>query len=172
VAEKPFADYVERKPDWWESSLAEYTKSPAVAFLREAVHIADAMNQCQRRFQKKADGSYNKDSQDSIYRLSAAALGSIMGHFETFQRYLFAGMVEATRHIPGFDNIPGIRDICAGIAEGGPRTVPEDRFGSSTQALRVATRRSTRIRARNTHHTSVLSTGFAVMRMRRDSAAS
>jgi hypothetical protein len=96
-------DYIDDEPDWWESTLDAYSREPAVAFLREAVHISDAINQCRRRFQRRNDDSFNKDSQDSIYRLGAAALSSMMSHFETYQRLLFAGMVEASRFIIGFD---------------------------------------------------------------------
>lgn len=103
MPEKKFTDYVAEAPEWWDSSLSDYTDSPASTFLRECVHIWDAFNTCKRRFSKKNDGSYTKDSQDSLFRISAAALSSMMGQFETFQRFLFAGAVEATRFIPTFD---------------------------------------------------------------------
>jgi hypothetical protein len=103
VSLKPFREYVDPAPDWWESSLEDYARAPAAAFLRETVHITDAINQCRRNFKRKNTEEFNKDSQDSIYRLGAAALSSLMSHFETFQRSLFAGAVEATRFIPGFD---------------------------------------------------------------------
>ncbi len=106
---KPFVDYIDKQPGWWQGSLDDYAERPAVAFLREAVHISDAINQCRRRFQRKGDDELNKDSQDSLYRLGAAALSSLMGQFETFQRSLFAGMMEATRFITGFDI-----DACCG----------------------------------------------------------
>ena len=99
---KPFVDYVDAAPAWWESNLEDYQRTPATAFLREAVHIADSINQCRRRFLRKKDGTFNKDSQDSVYRLGAAALSSMMSHFETYQRALFAGMLEASRFIVDF----------------------------------------------------------------------
>jgi hypothetical protein len=105
---KPFAAYIDVAPDWWDSSLDDYLERPATAFLKQAVHIGDAVNQCRRRFQRKGDTSFNKDSQDSIYRLGAAALSSLMSHFETFERSLFAGLLEATRFIPTFD----VSDCC------------------------------------------------------------
>jgi hypothetical protein len=55
-----------------------------------------------RRFQRRKDGALNKDSQDSIYRLGAAAFSSMMSHFETYERSLFAGVVDATRFMPDF----------------------------------------------------------------------
>ena len=66
------------------------------------MHISDAIRQCRRLFIEKKDGRFNKDGQDSIYRLGAAALTSMMSHFETFERSLFAGMMEATRFVPDF----------------------------------------------------------------------
>jgi len=100
---KAFTAYVDDVPGWWESSLEDYAVRPAIAFLRESVHISDAVNQCRRLFKRRADKSLNKDSQDSMYRLGAAALSSMMGHYETYQRSLFAGMIETTRFLPDFD---------------------------------------------------------------------
>ena len=100
---KALHDYVDSVPAWWESKLEDYHRQPAVAFLREAVHISDAIRQCRRLFKRKKDKSLNKDGQDSIYRLGAAAMSSLMSHFETFERSLFAGLVESSRFVGGFD---------------------------------------------------------------------
>ncbi len=99
---KSIIDYIDAVPSWWESSLQDYQQKPATAFLREAVHISDAIRQCRRLFKRKADKALNKDGQDSIYRLGAAAMSSMMSHFETFQRSLFAGMLEASRFVGDF----------------------------------------------------------------------
>lgn len=103
MPEKKFTDYVAEAPEWWDSSLRNYTDTPASTFLKECVHIWDAFNMCKRRFSKKRDGTYTKDSRDSLHRIAAAALGSLLGHFETYERFLFAGAVEATRFISTFD---------------------------------------------------------------------
>jgi len=103
MATKSYTEYVEEPPEWWTGSFDDYTLSPASAFLSEAVHTADAVNQCKRKFSKKQDGNYTKDSKDSLFRIGAAALSSIMGYFETFERLLFAGSVEAMRFIPTFN---------------------------------------------------------------------
>jgi hypothetical protein len=99
---KALKEYLHPDPEWWESRLEDYQNSPAVAFLREAVHIADAINLCRRSFTRKTDRSLNKDGQDSAYRLTAAAFSSMMSHFEVYQRSLFAGMFETTRLQPDF----------------------------------------------------------------------
>jgi hypothetical protein len=103
VRAKPFTAYIDSAPHWWRSSLENYARRPATAFLTEAVHLSDAVRHCRRHFQTKSGDEYTKDSQDSLYRLSAAALAAVMGHLETYQRFLFAGLVEASRFDPSFD---------------------------------------------------------------------
>lgn len=73
-----------------------------MTFLSEAVHLSDATNQCVRSFTKTKAGDFTKDSIDSLFRLKAAALASVLGHFETYQRFLFGGVLEATRLIPSY----------------------------------------------------------------------
>lgn len=79
---------------------SDYIQSPAKAFLTHASHLADGLNMCERKFQKKKDGTFHKDADDSIHRLCTATFGSLMSQFETFQKYLFAGMFEWSRAIP------------------------------------------------------------------------
>jgi hypothetical protein len=100
---KPFTAYIDTPPSWWTSSLDNYSRKPACAFLTEAVHLSDAVRHCRRHFQTKAGDEYTKDSQDSLYRLAGAALAAVMGHFETYQRFLFAGLLETSRFAPAFD---------------------------------------------------------------------
>lgn len=100
--QKEFIDYVDTEPTWWESKLHDYESSPATAFLRECVHIADAIGLCRRRFARKRNGYLNRNGQDSMYRIGAAAFSSMMSHFEVYQRALFAGMMEASRFQPEF----------------------------------------------------------------------
>jgi len=108
---KPFTDYLETKPSWWERSLDEYSRSPVSAFLAEVVHLTDSVNHCIRHFPKRKDHSYTKDSQDSTYRICASTHAAIMGHFELMQRLLFAGLFEATRLIPEFDVVNFTRQL-------------------------------------------------------------
>jgi len=99
---KKFSEYIESSAPGAESTLDEYARSPAHAFLVQVAHIFDAVNQCKRHFPKKTDGTYTSDSQDSLYIISTAALASLMSHFETFQRFTLAGLIEVTRLIPNF----------------------------------------------------------------------
>lgn len=110
---KKLTGYIETAPDRWAHTLADYAEGPATAFLTEVVHLSDAINQCRRLFTKTRRGDYTKDSQDSLYRLNAATLASVMSHFETYQRFLFAGLIEATRLAPGFS----VDKVCRSLAK-------------------------------------------------------
>jgi hypothetical protein len=86
-----------------KTSLSAYIKCPAHAFLVYLCDAHDAYAHCLRKFTKKADGSYNKDSEDSRRYIACAILGTAMGHFETYQKTLFAGLVERSGAFPAFD---------------------------------------------------------------------
>lgn len=84
-------------------SHEEYLKAPAVAFLRYAIEAKSSIDLCVRYFPTKQDGDYTKDSFDSLQHLITASLPTIMGHFETFQRYLFAGMFDMSVLLNNFE---------------------------------------------------------------------
>lgn len=81
----------------------DYLRSPATAFLRYTVEAKDAANYCQNYFGKNNDGTYRKDAQDSLQHILSAFLPAIMGHFETYQRHLFAGVFEYSSLLHRFD---------------------------------------------------------------------
>jgi len=81
----------------------DYLNSPATAFLKYTVEAKSSVDLCIRRFTRKAGGAYRKDSLDSLQHLVAAMLPAVMGHFETYQRYLFAGMFDLSAHLVKFD---------------------------------------------------------------------
>lgn len=81
----------------------DYVKSPASAFLKYTVEAKDAVNYCQRHFGTNNDGSYRSDALDSLQHIMVAFLPAIMGHFETYQRYLFAGVFEHSVLLRKFD---------------------------------------------------------------------
>ncbi len=85
------------------TSLEAYLKCPAEAFLLYVCDAHDAFHHCENKFTKKADGKYNKDSEDSLRIISCSILGSIMGHFETYQKSLLAGLIEISSCFPKFD---------------------------------------------------------------------
>lgn len=90
-----------------DSSIAhvshdDYLKSPAAAFLKYSVEAKSAIDLCIRHFPKNQDGNYNKDAVDSLQHLVVAVLPTVMGHFETYQRYLFAGIFDFSVFLAGF----------------------------------------------------------------------
>lgn len=85
------------------TSMAAYAERPATAFLRYLCDAYDAFVHCMNKFTKKSDGTYNKDSEDSLRHIACAVLGTAMGHFETYQKAVFAGLVERSASLPAFD---------------------------------------------------------------------
>ncbi|MDU8925888.1 hypothetical protein RXV86_00660 [Alisedimentitalea sp. MJ-SS2] len=82
----------------------QYIDCPASAFLRYCIEAKDAVDLCARHFpKKKSDGEYSKASQDSLEHIVIAMLPAIMGHFETYQRYLFAGVFDRTVFLEKFE---------------------------------------------------------------------
>lgn len=81
-------------------SQADYSKSPASAFLKYTVEAKDAVEYCKNKFPRDAKNQMTPDAQEALTHIISAFLPTVMGHFEAFQKYLFAGIFEATRFIP------------------------------------------------------------------------
>lgn len=81
----------------------DYLKSPGTAFLKYTVEAKSTVDLCIRKFPTKANGEYVKDALDSMQHLVVAMVPAIMGHFETYQRYLFAGMFDTSVYLEKFD---------------------------------------------------------------------
>lgn len=75
-------------------SLREYQSNPATAFLRYVVCAKDAARQCKDKFKLPNKRKYSEDAIESIQIITAGLLAAVMGNFETFQKYLFAGAFE------------------------------------------------------------------------------
>lgn len=82
---------------------SEYVECPAKAFLTYTLEAKDAINQCIKHFKKKTNETYNKASQDSLQCILSAMLPSVMGHFETYQKYLFAGLFDMSVYLKTFN---------------------------------------------------------------------
>ena len=78
--------------------------SSATIFLRELVEICCGLNHCSRRFTRKQDGTFNKDSQDSYQLLAIAAYALMMSHFEAFQKAQFGSLINALDFLEGTDD--------------------------------------------------------------------
>lgn len=97
-----FAKYVEQ-PTPAQVGHEDYAASPGTALLKYLVEAKDSVSLCVRYFRTKSDGTWTKNSNDSLQHIVTAMLPAIMGHFETYQRYLFAGMFDRSIHLRGFD---------------------------------------------------------------------
>jgi hypothetical protein len=100
---KALENYLVPTPNARTTSLEAYSTSPAEAFLVSVCDAHDAFAHCLIKFTKKQDGTYNKDSDDSLRQISLALVGALMGHFETFQKAIFAGLVERSASFPEFN---------------------------------------------------------------------
>jgi hypothetical protein len=90
-------------PGGISTDLDGYATCPAHAFLKQVCECADAFIHCKNKFTKRADGAYNKDSQDSLEIIANSLLVALMGHFETYQKYLFGGCFERSVYLREFD---------------------------------------------------------------------
>lgn len=117
------------------TSLNAYMRCPAEAFLLYVCDAYDAFHHCENKFTKIAGGKYNKDSSDSLHLISCATLGSLMGHFETYQKSLLAGLIEISSLFPNFDAAGFTKHF--GKHCGGDISIQVDRLlslrGASTQ---------------------------------------
>lgn len=85
------------------TDLEGYAQCPAHAFLKQVCESADAFIHCKNKFTKRQDGSYNKDSQNALEIIANSLLVALMGHFETYQKYLFGGCFERSVYLKNFE---------------------------------------------------------------------
>lgn len=126
---KEFEEYLlsnDQKSEKYVSQQS-YFRSPATAFLKYTIEAKDAINMCIKYFPKKADDGYTSAADDSLRYLVVALLPAIMGHFETYEKVLFAGMYENSVHLKGFN----IRKFHKDISEAAEKTVCIDLNGIS-----------------------------------------
>ncbi|EPP4298122.1 hypothetical protein ACUP6R_003950, partial [Vibrio navarrensis] len=100
---KEFHQYLTTEHSDAHVSHDDYLQSPAVAFLKCTIEAKSSIDLCARHFPKKQDNEYTKDSIDSLQHLVIATLPMIMGHFETYQRHLFAGMFDQSVLLEKFE---------------------------------------------------------------------
>lgn len=100
---KALEKYLVAAPEVHPTSLEAYSTCPAKAFLAGVCDAHDAFAHCLNKFTKTQGGKYNKDSEDSLRQISLAIVGVLMGHFETFQKAVFAGLVERSAAFPSFE---------------------------------------------------------------------
>lgn len=90
--QKPITDYLEGSLT--ANQAQDRGISPASKFLGEVVDLCDAVHHCKRKFPRKKDGTFTKDSSDSFERIVMSSFAMMMSHFETFQREQFAALID------------------------------------------------------------------------------
>ncbi len=83
----------------------DYIKCPATAFLKFCIDAKDSIEHCKHYF-PKIENNNNKLTPDSlliIQHLVNSHLALLMGHFETYQKYLFAGLFERSIYLNDFN---------------------------------------------------------------------
>lgn len=83
-------------------SLQQYQKYPATAFLKAIVGAKNAAEMCIYKF-KAGRTDYTKPSKEALQIINSSLLAYIMGHFETYQKYLFAQMFEYSVYLNKFN---------------------------------------------------------------------
>lgn len=106
---KSFASYIkDARPPVSDLRCPE---EPGTLFLFELVQLSDAVRHCANKFPKKKNGDYTKDSQESLHRLCAATHAAVMGHFEAFEKSIFARLFEASRLLKSFDQAKFVKQL-------------------------------------------------------------
>lgn len=93
------------------SSLLDYAESPATAFLKSVNEAKNASVACLNKFKQNKNGAYSIPAIRSIQIINAGLLATIMGNFETYQKYLFARVFEYTIYLTEFDLAQFFRNI-------------------------------------------------------------
>lgn len=99
---KEFHEYI-TKPTNSLVKHESYIRSPASSLLKFLVEAKSSIDLCARKFPKKNNGEYTKDSFDSLQHLIISVIPTIMGHFETYQRYFFAGLFDLSVYQESFE---------------------------------------------------------------------
>ena len=101
---KEFQQYLTEKNKGSHVGHLDYLESPASAFLKYTIEAKSSLDLCVRHLPKKNNSKvYKKNSLDTLQHLQTALLPAVMGHLETFQRYLFAGMFDHSIYLDAFD---------------------------------------------------------------------
>lgn len=98
---KTITDYFVKATDA-HVSHQEYLRSPANSFLQHTKEAKDAIEKCRNDFKKNSKDNLNSDGCDSLQYIVLATLPLIMGHFETYQKYLFAGLFDMSIYLKEF----------------------------------------------------------------------
>jgi hypothetical protein len=76
-------------------SLEDYTKKPAACFLTQVIEAKNSFDYAKRKFEKNSQLSV--EATDNLQQITGPLFAATMGHFETFQKCFFAGLLDVTR---------------------------------------------------------------------------
>lgn len=87
-------------------SLDDYATAPCEVFLSEIYSIYSSVKLCADHLPPT-----NKLTENALTQISIAALGTIMGQFELYQRFTFSAAFELTRYISSFNLESSIKTL-------------------------------------------------------------
>ena len=103
VFRKHLTDYFPK--DGNQHSSRNPSDSPATEFLSQVVFVSDSVIHCNRRFTRKKDKTFTKDSSDSYQSIVTSSFALMMSHFETFQRQQFAEILNILDFLSSDDDL-------------------------------------------------------------------
>jgi hypothetical protein len=95
-------------------SLADYTKKPAESFLTQVVEAKNSFDYSKRKFTRK--GQLSDEAKDNLQQITGPLFATTMGHFETFQKCLFAGLLDVTRLLESWSSDSLAQSVGANVA--------------------------------------------------------
>jgi hypothetical protein len=89
----------------------EYVSNPVKAFLTFSFSAKQSIEFCKYHFPPIGNQGLYKNGKIHIQHLTNATLCSLMGHFETFQKHLFAGIFDRTVYFEKFEQSSFFKDL-------------------------------------------------------------
>ena len=100
VVDYIFNDY---RPTLGHISVVDFEEHPATALLRFTIDVKNAVEKCKTEFPKLANNHLTLESKVAIQNIINSSLAAIMGYFEMYEKYLFAGVFEQSSLLKKFD---------------------------------------------------------------------
>ncbi|MEH2316573.1 HEPN domain-containing protein [Nostoc sp.] len=110
LKDKNVADYLFRTSDQIHGHVKheDYIKCPGTAFLNFCIDAKNTIEYCKNNFPKQSstlnENGLSLDSNIKIQHITNSSLALLMGHFETYEKYLFAGIFERTIYLQQFNS--------------------------------------------------------------------
>ncbi len=117
LGEKPIQEFLFFNDTEGHLKHEDYINCPATAFLKFCMNAKDSIEYCKSKFSysdpesPEAYKKFTKETHVMIQIFLNSNLASIMGHFETYQKYLFAGVFERSVYLKDFDSGNFFRNV-------------------------------------------------------------